>query len=1046
MAVAGAKDILMPEEAKTPQRWALVAALALVVLPLALAVTRMERGAVFPSKNDRFDVTRFFVADARRICPSMAAMPSQQDLEQCLATQSLDEERRAPGYSLIRIPGLDDLPVNSYPSLETLLKDQGASEVLAALARRNLLIFGFKVPDHYFTPNAFQVNPNVLVLAQVSEARICYLGQCRHFAETNSYLGLQFPLFAPPAGALPPEVDVWIAVLPSARLSSLNFEHGLFVTNVEAMRAVNMIHKPLILGAWMIESALLLGIVMMAMLYAVLWAEYIDFTAFAVLVDFLLLMSLKTIVARSYPSSAVDRSLIDGMTFVLMAQVAIAATFFAVSTLRPRPKRFWFAWLAVAVSAGVLVLSFCLAAPSPLAKQLLGFGLAAVHAFVPPFIALVGGLHVYRQLLNTGDQGLGRQDSGGRRRREQVIMAICLLVAGLPDLVTHFMMFFGRYTYDVRGLSGLATMPTFAALLYSAGGKFRSRAEEYRRGLVAMTKKAAIGEMTQMLAHDVRKPFSMLRMGLDTLARTKNEHELQAVIETLSAQVNKSIRAVGGMIEDVMAVSSEPVLSTEFVTIEALIAQCLQETFVNHSDAAVEFRYDLAPALILRVDSLKILRVLSNIVENAIQATKGKCSIWFQTQYLGTDQDQILELVVGNSNSYIEPEVCRHIFEAFFTSGKVGGIGLGLAVAQRFTELHGGSITCRSSRERGTEFVISLPLGYGGALEEQMAGVPVRLPAKSSDIVDPLKAAAARLRHDTNASLTAAEVAVQSRILAAVMRLQRPVRLLLVDDETIYTKALTALLDCLAGVAKDGHLANLVDINAANGFEQAMAWAQEKVFDVGIFDVDLGDATMDGLDLLEQLRRQQKVALACVHSNRALPSDYKRAEAAGAHSIVPKPMDRLSMLTIVAEGAAMATAVAPLPALPGRAGASRAELVIVVDDDVFIREAWQHRLKETGCMVFATPAAVLAWIDAKPTELEGVAGFVLDYYLEADLNGIELAARIRERGSWPILLSTDATLAPEQRAMVDAVIAKMPVALGQIKAAISAGTVGKDRR
>ena len=73
-----------------------------------------------------------------------------------------------------------------------------------------------------------------------------------------------------------------------------------------------------------------------------------------------------------------------------------------------------------------------------------------------------------------------------------------------------------------------------------------------------------------------------------------------------------------------------------------------------------------------------------------------------------------VEVVLGNSGSFIPEEDLSHIFVKFHTKGKTHGSGLGLLVVQEVARSHGGEIYCRSDVKTGTEFVFTLAEGRGG--------------------------------------------------------------------------------------------------------------------------------------------------------------------------------------------------------------------------------------------------------------------------------------------------------------------------------------------
>ena len=103
-------------------------------------------------------------------------------------------------------------------------------------------------------------------------------------------------------------------------------------------------------------------------------------------------------------------------------------------------------------------------------------------------------------------------------------------------------------------------------------------------------------------------------------------------------------------------------------------------------------------------------RLLDNLLENAIRHTPEGGRIDVSV----TAADSILVLEVSDTGTGIAHEALPHIFERFYTdrtrSSSSGGAGLGLAIAKRIVELHGGHIAAHSQLGRGTTFTIELPI------------------------------------------------------------------------------------------------------------------------------------------------------------------------------------------------------------------------------------------------------------------------------------------------------------------------------------------------
>jgi signal transduction histidine kinase/ActR/RegA family two-component response regulator len=406
----------------------------------------------------------------------------------------------------------------------------------------------------------------------------------------------------------------------------------------------------------------------------------------------------------------------------------------------------------------------------------------------------------------------------------------------------------------------------------------------------------AVAAAAQMLAHDVRKPFSLLRAGLVMLRRAKDPAGVETVLARLVPEVDKAVSSVNGMIADVMEVgSTSPQVLGEPTRPEALIASTVTEIFSVFPRADVKIGYDLSHSRLVNVNAPKVGRVFSNIVGNALQAMRFTGEIWFKTR----DTADFVEFCLGNAGSLIPEENLPRLFDAFFTSGKKGGTGLGLAIAQKIVTAHGGTIWCKSSRtakhpDGVVEFFFTLPAAPG-----PLPGAAVRLPGHSQEV-----AAIQALRPCDAPDETTTEDATEATLAAAIYetsrRLDRPLKVLVVDGEALYRSALATYL------ASAPNLAASVTVSQADGAAMALEAARTGAFDLVITDVDMRASAPDGFAVVRGLRRMGNKSVVCVHSNRIVAVDHKEAIAAGADAFLPKPMARAQLFRLLLQAAGAA--------------------------------------------------------------------------------------------------------------------------------------------
>ena len=180
--------------------------------------------------------------------------------------------------------------------------------------------------------------------------------------------------------------------------------------------------------------------------------------------------------------------------------------------------------------------------------------------------------------------------------------------------------------------------------------------------LITAKQDKAIAQTVQMLAHDVRKPFSMLQGVLGIVNNARSPDEILEITHQATPEINRAIQSVNGMIQDVMEVGSQGQVLPEIVNPENVIEDSIRDVVGFDKTIDVQFNFELYNRNRLNIDPLKVSRVLSNIIGNAIQANKKKGKIWIKLSKSGSGWTHI---TVGNSNSYIPKEARIKLFEAF---------------------------------------------------------------------------------------------------------------------------------------------------------------------------------------------------------------------------------------------------------------------------------------------------------------------------------------------------------------------------------------------
>ena len=222
---------------------------------------------------------------------------------------------------------------------------------------------------------------------------------------------------------------------------------------------------------------------------------------------------------------------------------------------------------------------------------------------------------------------------------------------------------------------------------------------------------AAVGNIANNLAHDLRKPFSNAALFVDQVERIHSLAELKLLVEEYKPILKNSTLYLEHLLKEIMEAGVSRLNLSGDVKLEDILLKSLLSYVKLSKPGFVEIEYELKINTYLKVDELRVVRIFSNLILNALEAMNFSGKIWIKA--VEKAEIKMIEIIFGNDGSYISAGDIKNLFEPFFTKNKKNGTGLGLSIAQKIIHLHGGQIICRSQKELGVEFVLTLPMGEG---------------------------------------------------------------------------------------------------------------------------------------------------------------------------------------------------------------------------------------------------------------------------------------------------------------------------------------------
>jgi two-component system NtrC family sensor kinase len=214
---------------------------------------------------------------------------------------------------------------------------------------------------------------------------------------------------------------------------------------------------------------------------------------------------------------------------------------------------------------------------------------------------------------------------------------------------------------------------------------------------------ATLGELAAGLAHEIRNPLAGIAGVLDIVSRDLPATSVAREVIHDAKQEAMQINRILTELLDTARPKPPQLRLTDIVgTVEHAVLFGRQQAVTKHINVEFEVKDTLPP---VEHDPNQINQVLLNLILNAIQSMEKPGTI-----RVTLEQDEDLAVIlVSDEGKGIAPENLSQIFRPFFTT-KGHGTGLGLSLARRMVESHGGNITVTSEVGTGTEFAVRLPI------------------------------------------------------------------------------------------------------------------------------------------------------------------------------------------------------------------------------------------------------------------------------------------------------------------------------------------------
>jgi signal transduction histidine kinase/ActR/RegA family two-component response regulator len=359
-------------------------------------------------------------------------------------------------------------------------------------------------------------------------------------------------------------------------------------------------------------------------------------------------------------------------------------------------------------------------------------------------------------------------------------------------------------------------------------------------------------EFLATLAHELRNPLAPIRTGLQALARSGGEDaagtEIRAIMER---QLSQMVRLIDDLLDVSRISSGKVVLQRSRVDMRAIAELAVEASQPFISAGGHEFKVQLPQGPVwVDADSSRLSQVMINLLNNAAKYTGAGGTIKLSL----TTEDVHAVARVQDNGVGIPKEMLDEVFDMFTQVNRTldrsqGGLGIGLSLVRRLTELHGGEVTADSEGlGRGSTFTLRLPL--------------MTAPDLSSSI-EPARHEPAK---------------------------PRPLRILVIDDIPDVADVLKMLLD-LEGF----------DTRVAYGGPTALEIAQEFKPDVVVCDIGLPG--MDGHEIARRLRSDPNMTPArlIALTGWGAEGEIRRTRESGFDFHLVKPVEANALMELLSQ-------------------------------------------------------------------------------------------------------------------------------------------------
>jgi signal transduction histidine kinase len=212
------------------------------------------------------------------------------------------------------------------------------------------------------------------------------------------------------------------------------------------------------------------------------------------------------------------------------------------------------------------------------------------------------------------------------------------------------------------------------------------------------------------LSHEYRTPLTIIRSELEFAAARTTDPQSQESIALATSEIDRLKRMTDDLLLLMRLDSTEQLLIRSPVRLDELLAETCRRMSSVARSKTIGLDLQIDEVVEVSGDAGRLLRAVSNLLDNAIKYSPVGSTVTLRLRL----NDSTARISIIDQGAGIRPDELNNLFQRVSrranTHASSPGYGLGLAIARRIVELHGGSITVRSQPGEGSEFCMEFPL------------------------------------------------------------------------------------------------------------------------------------------------------------------------------------------------------------------------------------------------------------------------------------------------------------------------------------------------